>query len=213
MHSRNFLFFSTTLFCLLGAVSTEAAPINVEFRIKAPNQGNWVGAIWDGGPADTSSPGVKWDGTGTKYNNDPGTFSISWNASTGTASFLLEVDGDSEIMTATYPDLVGFAPTSITLVGNDSTLDGNPSFASSGVPGGIGPFPISVADPSNFTLDGTFLFSQLQNKKAPNERLKGSIFFSNFQPIPEPTSLVLLASGLLGIGGSAWHRRRRRVNA
>jgi hypothetical protein len=206
---------------LLAPAAAPAVVItSLEFRIKAPNQGNFVGSVWDSdatvGPDLNSNPDVKWGGQ--PHADKSGTYTASWDASTGTGVFTITVGSATSTMTYVNLDMIGYAPGSVVLQGRDNSTAANlamgvtsgPSFDSSVDTSPFGPFPVAVGDLSNFSLSGTFAFTFSNRNNNPNENLRGQIFFNDFAPVaavPEPATLTSLAVGVGLLGVRAARRR------
>jgi hypothetical protein len=227
---RRYLLVLVVLFLSLAVVeSLLATPI--DFRIRSagspatpsnPNGPNkWEASIYDESPSGTggieyttsiapdSSP---WDGAIYSY-------SVSWNAYTGTATFVAEYPLVDTVtsqplvlfnLTRTFSNLEGRYPRVVALEGKDSddvadmtmSVDGvTPiTFSTSGIPGWVPSQKIFISDPWNISLSGTFQFSNDIFGDTQNNLL-GQIQLKNFTPVPEPSTLLLLGSGLLSLWG------------
>jgi hypothetical protein len=215
MQKRYLLILVVVFLSIVLVESSSSLPI-IDFRVRSAGS-KWEAAIYSSGTGDTYYDIVNpWPDTLFYY-------SVSWNAYTGTAKFIAKYPDESnhlEVLNSngsngselfrlerTFSSLIEYKPKIVALLGKDSdagaslmmSVDGGgPSF-DTGITGWLSSQNIPVSNPANFTLTGTFQFTG--DDWGSQDNLRGQIQLKNFTSVPEPSTLLLLGSGLLGLWG------------
>ena len=195
---------------LLANNGTLAGTTNVYYGSLAQGSGTYGAVnVYNGGQFKPgNSPGAVTTGAATW--NSGGEYLVEIDDATGTAGTnwnLWNVDGSLGIAAGTTPN------SRFTLV-LESENDGEPGLAAdfndasdyqwviAEANGGISGF-----NPAEFSLDTTAFANNLGGGHFYVSQA-GNAVNLNFTPLPEPSTIALLAAGALGLVGSGWRRRR-----